>query len=90
MTKKSLLGKRAVYVAMMDIRMDIVVTRAAYRRPHDNLLWNVTQCGHTHNERQTYTEGSYRLSSYNPNKTQAFETTVTESLIPLTHQKAVS
>lgn len=38
MTRKSLFGNRAVYVAMMDIRMDIVVTRAAYRRPHDNLL----------------------------------------------------
>lgn len=39
-TKKSLLGNRAVYVAMMDIRMDMVVTRAAYRRPHDNLLYD--------------------------------------------------
>lgn len=37
MMMKSLLGKRAVYVAMMAIRMDMVVTRAAYRRPHDNL-----------------------------------------------------
>lgn len=41
MTKKSLFGNRAVYVAMMDIRMDMVVTRAAYRRPHDNLWYNI-------------------------------------------------
>lgn len=37
MTRKLLLGNNAVYVAMMAIRMDMVVTRAAYRRPHDNL-----------------------------------------------------
>lgn len=41
MTKKSLLGNRAVYVAMMDIRIDMVVTRAAYRRPHESLLNNI-------------------------------------------------
>lgn len=40
-TKKSLLGNNAVYVAMMDIRIDMVVTRAAYKRPHDNLLFNI-------------------------------------------------
>lgn len=36
-TKKSLLGNRAVRVAIMDIRMDMKVTRTAYSRPHDNL-----------------------------------------------------
>lgn len=36
-TKKSLLGNRAVHVAIMDIRMDMMVTRTAYSRPHDNL-----------------------------------------------------
>lgn len=40
MTKKSLLGKSAVYVAMTDIRMDIMVTSAAYSSPHDNLEIN--------------------------------------------------
>lgn len=40
MTKKSLLGNRAVSVAMMAIRKDMAVTRAAYRSPQDNLQDN--------------------------------------------------
>ncbi len=50
MTKKSLFGNRAVYVAIMDMRMDMVVTRAAYRRPQDNLPgYNIKTSTHTNN-----------------------------------------
>lgn len=48
MTKKLLLGNRAVYVAIMDIRMDMVVTRKAYKRPHDNLSHNIRSQNHIH------------------------------------------
>lgn len=40
-TKKSLLGNRAVHVAIMAIRMDMMVTRPAYSRPHDNLQYSI-------------------------------------------------
>lgn len=57
MTIKSLFGNRAVYVAMMDIRMDMVVTRAAYRIPQDNLLYIIKNIKPNH----MYTENSLQI-----------------------------
>lgn len=61
MTIKSLFGNRAVYVAMMDIRMDMVVTRAAYRIPQDNLLYIIK------NQTTCTQKTCYRLFSYKQN-----------------------
>lgn len=80
MTKKSLLGNRAVYVAMMDIRMDMVVTRAAYRRPHESLSNNI-KTYYIHTIVFTQQAAAYSIITVKVSQTAV-------SLLP--HQKEVS
>lgn len=42
-----------MYVAMTDIRTDIVVTRAAYKRPHDNLTYSIKEAYSTYSHMKT-------------------------------------